>query len=267
MRFQVRITDSNWLDLLSSIEDLRFANFWTGSPNPRIGERIIFLRGGSVPRKVAGWGTVLRSGIMTSQSDFWDAENWQGEKITSPRSQVHEKKCFMILKDVVLLGEFEPFETDVFIDEYDAFPKSGAGWKNYENLFPEILEDLSALGNLEEGHEIKVVEGGQRFVTHLKRERKASRHFREQMIQRAKKKTGGKVPCSACGLDTLGLYGFDDPIVDCHHLAPLGELSGGATITAIDDLILLCPSCHRAIHKQKDVSDIKELRRRLGTGI
>ena len=38
-------------------------------------------------------------------------------------------------------------------------------------------------------------------------------------------------------------------IIEVHHLNPIGELSE-ATVTSVDNLICLCPTCHRVAHSQ-----------------
>lgn len=40
-------------------------------------------------------------------------------------------------------------------------------------------------------------------------------------------------------------------IIDVHHLHPLGNLSS-VVLTTIDDLICLCPNCHRIAHSRQD---------------
>ena len=50
-------------------------------------------------------------------------------------------------------------------------------------------------------------------------------------------------------------------IIDCHHINPIGKAQE-VIITAIDDLICLCPTCHRISHTRKyplTVNEIKEL--------
>lgn len=115
---------------------------------------------------------------------------------------------------------------------------------------------------LREAQEIGVKEGGVRYVRHRVIERR-SQHLREEKISRSKYDNEGAVPCEGCRLDMIDRYCFPEPIIDCHHLCPLSELDGKERQTTLDDLALLCPSCHRAIHKQEDCSDLNELRRRI----
>jgi len=59
--------------------------------------------------------------------------------------------------------------------------------------------------------------------------------------------------CDVCSLDTNKTYPWTERIIDLHHLLPLSsgtrvERSG----TTFDDLVPVCPSCHRAIHRFYD---------------
>lgn len=75
--------------------------------------------------------------------------------------------------------------------------------------------------------------------------------------------------CECCGLDPKRDYAFDGPPeqtpLDIHHAAPLRELAEGETrrYRVPDDFMVLCPTCHRMIHKQDNPGDIKALKRRL----
>ena len=163
-----------------------------------------------------------------------------------------------------LLGSRAPLETDFFNEEYglEVFPLSGPGTKNYTVDFPVDFEDRDVVEILADRSEIGAKEGGKRYVTHVQIERN-HRHLRALKISASKELNDGKVPCEVCDLDMLGRYNMDVPIIECHHLFPLSELDGEEVETTLDDLALLCPSCHRAIHKLDDCSDLDELRRRL----
>ena len=60
--------------------------------------------------------------------------------------------------------------------------------------------------------------------------------------------------CHACSLDTHIQYPWTDRVLDVHHLLPL---SSGTRVdsrkgTLLEDLITVCPTCHRAIHRYYD---------------
>ncbi len=61
----------------------------------------------------------------------------------------------------------------------------------------------------------------------------------------------GELFCEACGLRPVPTYGH--PLVDAHHRLPLSQYAAaGKMTTAPSDFAILCPSCHRAVHKHED---------------
>jgi hypothetical protein len=66
--------------------------------------------------------------------------------------------------------------------------------------------------------------------------------------------------CQACG---FRLQVNETFIIDCHHKYPLSH-GHGARITEIDDLICLCPTCHRISHTRKHPLEADEIRKRRG---
>ena len=89
------------------------------------------------------------------------------------------------------------------------------------------------------------VEGAQVLVTHTQRERDA------RLVERAKKrfrKAHGRLFCEACGFDFQVKYGsLGKDFIEAHHVTPLTE---GPRTTRPDDLLMLCPNCHRMVHRQ-----------------
>ncbi len=73
--------------------------------------------------------------------------------------------------------------------------------------------------------------------------------------------------CEGCGLEPIEHYRCEGPIknipLDVHHTKPIRELSEGETrrYQIPEDFLVLCPTCHRMIHKQKDEADIDLLKR------
>jgi hypothetical protein len=66
--------------------------------------------------------------------------------------------------------------------------------------------------------------------------------------------------CQVCGFtfEIRGKY-----IIDCHHLRPLSAIEN-ETVTNIEDLICLCPNCHRLAHSRTDPYGLEELRALIG---
>ena len=55
--------------------------------------------------------------------------------------------------------------------------------------------------------------------------------------------------CMICGLKPLDVYGpFAEKCLDVHHLKPLGAGGTKRSATTLRDVILVCPTCHRALH-------------------
>jgi hypothetical protein len=101
-------------------------------------------------------------------------------------------------------------------------------------------------------------EGARKLYTHYKRERDSSLGRAAKKAFRAK---NGKLCCEACGFEPEPIFGFE--IIEAHHRLPLSQSPEGR-LTTPEDFILLCPSCHRAIHKIADC-DFGRLRALVGS--
>ncbi|WP_299691285.1 DUF3578 domain-containing protein [uncultured Tateyamaria sp.] len=75
--------------------------------------------------------------------------------------------------------------------------------------------------------------------------------------------------CECCGLDPKRDYGFTgrvyDTPLDIHHARPLHGLAEGETrrYRMPEDFMVLCPTCHRMIHKTNDPSNLSTLKQTL----
>lgn len=90
---------------------------------------------------------------------------------------------------------------------------------------------------------------------------------RSAVISRAVKKQLGYV-CQACGLDLEDRYGkLGRGYIEAHHMQPLSALAEGASVMRDPgkDFAVLCPNCHRMIHRLEDPSDIETLRKKIRT--
>jgi len=98
-----------------------------------------------------------------------------------------------------------------------------------------------------------------RILTRMHRSRE-----RDQKLAKRKKekvfKATGKLACEACESDAVEKYGeLGFGLIDAHHTKPLHTLTE-PTETKLDDLALLCPSCHRVIHAARPWLTVLELR-------
>ena len=107
-----------------------------------------------------------------------------------------------------------------------------------------------------EEDEAEAVEGRILFRAHRERER-------DPALVRKKKadvlRWRGRVRCEACSLDFAEAYGpLGEGFIECHHRMPLAL--GSVRKTTIKDLALVCPNCHRMLHRAKEPLSVEELR-------
>lgn len=58
--------------------------------------------------------------------------------------------------------------------------------------------------------------------------------------------------CAVCNFDFKETYGeLGENFIEVHHIKPLSMYNGKEQEISIDDLICLCPNCHRMIHRKK----------------
>jgi len=103
-------------------------------------------------------------------------------------------------------------------------------------------------------------EGARVLVTHLRIERDSKLvRDKKDMFRREH----GRLFCELCQAAFSHIYGssWDECAVEEHHLRPLGELAE-ACMTTLDDLLLVCGTCHRLIHRSQDVEENVRLLRR-----
>jgi 5-methylcytosine-specific restriction protein A len=56
-----------------------------------------------------------------------------------------------------------------------------------------------------------------------------------------------------CGFDFEKVYGeHGSGFTEVHHLKPLSELGKETKVDPITDMVVVCPNCHRMIHRNKD---------------
>ncbi|WP_339644314.1 HNH endonuclease [uncultured Pelagibacterium sp.] len=101
--------------------------------------------------------------------------------------------------------------------------------------------------------EITFREGGRRYATHLLAERSRSR------IEFLK--TTSSSTCDICDEEFATRYGVS--YIEAHHKVPISTFTSAYTAKP-DDLALLCPNCHKAVHiymKQNDstYAEIKDM--------
>lgn len=137
----------------------------------------------------------------------------------------------------------------------DKFPEE------YKEQIKELPKDLINTGLLQfavpdkNGNTVDVLpyhhEGDKSYSIHLLIER--SKKLRDEKIQRFIDKNG-TVYCELCRNNMKQNYPWlERDYIEVHHIVPLAELTK-PTCNSLDDLVLLCPNCHMAIH-QGDAQD------------
>lgn len=105
-----------------------------------------------------------------------------------------------------------------------------------------------------EDEEYEALEGRILFREHRRYERD------RQLV--AKKKAAvlrhtGRLACEVCDFESSEAYGVAG-VIDVHHVVPLHQI--GESVTSMKDLALVCPTCHRVLHKHRPIVTPAELR-------
>lgn len=89
-------------------------------------------------------------------------------------------------------------------------------------------------------------------VAFVEGDRRRAEHFRIErsvLLRKYYQKANPSPKCRACGQDMRVRYPWTDYMLEIHHLLPLSSSIGISLHgTSLDDIVGLCPSCHRAIH-------------------
>ena len=146
---------------------------------------------------------------------------------------------------------------------------SPAFYKDLENMLYayKIIVDRGRVSqedlilNEDEAKHLKTIDETRKYIMSRRIERNSG--VRKDVLKI-------KAPvCEGCGLDPRTHYSYKGEIqntpLDVHHCIPLNSLSETekSRYTIPDDFLVLCPTCHRMIHKQDDKSDLNELKRKI----
>ena len=90
--------------------------------------------------------------------------------------------------------------------------------------------------------EFSIREGEKVLVSHRRTER-------SPLLRRKYFEVCPNILCDACSLKPRERYPWTDNILELHHILPLSAtLNVNGTTTRLDDLVPLCPCCHKSIH-------------------
>lgn len=103
-----------------------------------------------------------------------------------------------------------------------------------------IIPALEVLNS--EQVDVEFIEGKKRRVEHFRVER-------SNLLKKYYKLAHPESICQACNLNLSQKYPWADYMLDLHHLLPLASaLAISSKGTSLEDIVGVCPSCHRAIH-------------------
>jgi predicted HNH restriction endonuclease len=82
--------------------------------------------------------------------------------------------------------------------------------------------------------------------------RKRVEHFRvdrSPLLRKYYREKNNRPVCHMCHMDVSAKYPWTDYLLDIHHLLPLSSSLAITTKgTSLQDIVGLCPTCHRSIH-------------------
>jgi hypothetical protein len=123
----------------------------------------------------------------------------------------------------------------------------------YDDAFvPESIQDY-----LELAEDDRAYSEGKTVVRTI-RQRQRSRKLVAEAKARFRTLHDGRLYCEACGFDFDNAYGIE--YIEAHHTEPLSDIDD-TTGNTVDDLVLLCANCHRAIHSRTPPYTIEELKK------
>lgn len=175
-------------------------------------------------RRVKILAYIPMANIVQVKSTVWEKVNFQG----------------------IGLGNTCQIDNIDSIDEPDLIrEKSWDLFRDYflPNFRDSVLENDSLQKEIEnEMPDLSVAEGKQKLVTHLARERN------RDIINKKKNDAlkNNTLYCEICSFSFIET--FDIEFIECHHIEPISD--SGERVTKLEDLALVCPNCHRMLHKK-----------------
>lgn len=248
-------TDSTWFENLRRLNPSEPINFW------RKDKRVLHLSPGA-PFYFRLRGTHFIAG----RAKFFEmkllhlSEAWKeyGVRNGYPTENDFVSNAFNVLNldthtpdpeiNCIILAEPEWLNESEYVPISDEiFPRNILAHKFFDdNTIKPISERFPLRGNLEALSELEELTQGERIYEEGRiRLSIHTRRERNRILVSAAKK-GVPWLCDICGIDFDKIYGT--PYIEAHHKQPL-ESVNISTETKISDLALLCPNCHKAVHR------------------
>lgn len=225
-----------------------------------VGDRAIIWRAGSDAGAIA-IGVVVEApvpGTAVKHPEALGIDLWRAEEPdpVEPRTGIHLQEIRLTLSEGFLPRAAVKADTTlsgtsiITIPNGTVFPLDAAQTNTIERLWGlASSQSLPAL--------LGASEGQRKLISHYRRERSNSLRLKKLAEIRA---CNGKCFCALCGVDDSSKYPrqFGERIFEVHHLSPLSKAATPVR-TTLDDLVVLCASCHRAVHASTDVENNYEV--------
>lgn len=138
-------------------------------------------------------------------------------------------------------------------------------WDQFSGNLQHLREVASAIRTnykdidlvVDEIDEEEAEEG--RVLTKVHRQRERSASIVAKKKAKVLKETGSLV-CEVCGFNFAATYGaLGEGFAECHHEKPVSEIKSGEK-TKLSDLRIVCPNCHRMIHRRRPWLTVDQLK-------
>ena len=174
--------------------------------------------------------------------DDYDINKFKYRKLYKGKNLIEALNTFLV-KDV-------PQINNLIVQygyEEKFFPKKEKFHKNLKKTLAqrEVLKEFAEV--MVPDVELVGMEGAVRIELKWHKKRERDKDF----VRNYKAKRGDIEKCPACNLDIMEVYGLRPiEVLEMHHIVPLSQYKTEKSkrITE-DEVTLLCPTCHRVIHK------------------
>jgi hypothetical protein len=153
--------------------------------------------------------------------------------------KVYDGQLWLDITNSTIISEL----TDKFLVPIDSVPKNERSEEFFEltkisgDIILPIIEIFSS-----DASDIEFIEGKRKRVEHF-------RIDRSPLLRKYYRKQNNRPICGMCDMDVSAKYPWTDYMLDIHHLLPLSSsIAITNKGTSLDDIVGLCPTCHRSIH-------------------
>ena len=264
-------TNREWINVIGDNDcklalfwstDLRKCNFKQGTIVLFLGKKDRRLDGNKYKDKIYGYG-IYDSYIIDSIKNLWETyeislgRNSYTELKEAIGSNGETMISCKVLKDVVI------FDKPILLEDLEIVV--GNGVQTGRNLTDEEEIKMLPFINREKQYEInkeeieeikeekKYYEGKRKKVTTTSMKVVRNSQLAKDYKEYSKEQHNGKCVCEICELE------HDERMVDVHHKIQVSDYEKERKeYSTFEDVILLCPLCHRATHVYDGIEGAKE---------